>query len=44
MAGLGERLSKALGVPVLDPAPLAVQYAQMLVKLHIRQSPLAYQL
>lgn len=42
MAGLGEKLSEKLGVPVLDPAPLSIQYAQMLVKLGLRQSRLAY--
>ena len=42
MAGMGERLSGALGVPVLDPAPLAVQYAQMLGSLGISQSRAAY--
>ena len=42
MAGLGERLQEALGVPVLDPAGLAVQYAQLLVKLGLAQSRIAY--
>jgi len=42
MAGLGKKLSEKLGVPVLDPAPLSIQYAQMLVKLGICQSRLSY--
>ncbi len=30
MAGLGERLQKDLGVPVLDPAPVSIRYAELL--------------
>lgn len=42
MAGLGELMQKELGIPVLDPAPIAVQYAQMLVRLNLTQSRIAY--
>lgn len=42
MAGLGEKLQEFLGIPVLDPAGIAVQYAQMLVKLNLSQSRIAY--
>ena len=42
MAGLGEKLQNELGIPVLDPAPIAVQYAQTLVKLGLSQSRIAF--
>ena len=42
MAGLGEKLQKILGIPVLDPAPVSVQYAQALVRLGLSQSRTAY--
>jgi allantoin racemase len=42
MAGMGERLQEALGVPVIDPAFLAVKYAELLVTLRLRQSRLSY--
>jgi len=42
MAGMGQRMSEALGVPVLDPAPIAVHYAEMLVDIGLSQSRLSY--
>lgn len=42
MAGLGERLQEKLGIPVIDPAPVSVMYAQTLVKLGLSQSRIAY--
>lgn len=42
MAGMGEKLQEILGIPVLDPAPISVQYAQTLVRLGLTQSRLAY--
>ena len=42
MAGLGELVQKELGIPVLDPAPISVQYAQTLVRLNLTQSRIAY--
>ena len=42
MAGMGEKLQKELGIPVLDPAPIAIQYAQTLVKLGLSQSRMAF--
>ena len=42
MAGMGERLTGALGIPVLDPAPISMQYAQTLVKIGLSHSRLAY--
>ena len=42
MAGLGEKLQERLGVPVIDPAPVAVQYAQTLVRLNLSSSRIAY--
>lgn len=42
MAGLGEKLQEALGIPVIDPASIAIQYSQMLVKLNLSQSCIAY--
>lgn len=42
MAGLGERLQKELGVPVLDPAPLSIRYAELLVSSGLSQSTLSY--
>ncbi len=38
MASYGEKISKELGVPVLDPAFIAVATAEMLIKLGISQS------
>lgn len=42
MAGMGERLTAALGIPVLDPAPISVKWAEMLVATGQTQSKLAY--
>ena len=42
MAGLGEKLQEILGVPVLDPASISIQYAQTLIKLNLSQSRIAY--
>ena len=41
MAGLGEKLQTVLNIPVIDPASIAIQYAQMLVKLNLTQSRIA---
>lgn len=42
MAGMGSRLTEALGVPVLDPAPIAIHYAELLADLRLSQSRLSY--
>lgn len=42
MAGMGEKLQKALNVPVIDPAFVAVKYAEMLVTLGLRHSKKSY--
>ncbi len=42
MAGMGERLTKSLKVPVIDPAPVAVKYAELLVSLGLSASRLSY--
>ena len=42
MAGMGARMSEALQIPVLDPAPIAVKYAEMLAELRLCHSPAAY--
>lgn len=42
MAGMGERLQDALGVPVIDPAFVAVKYAELLVSLRLKQSRRSY--
>lgn len=42
MAGMGERLTEALGIPVLDPAPISVKWAEMLVATGLTQSRFAY--
>ena len=42
MAGMGEKLQEILGIPVLDPAPISIQYAQTLVRLGLSQSRIAY--
>ena len=42
MAGLGERLQDELGIPVLDPAPIAIQYAQMLCNANLYYSRKSY--
>lgn len=42
MAGMGSRMSEVLQIPVLDPAPIAVKYAEMLAGLHLCHSAAAY--
>ena len=42
MAGLGERLQEALGVPVIDPAPASVRYAELLHYAGLQYSRLSY--
>lgn len=42
MAGLGQRVQKELGIPVLDPAPVAIKYAELLAATNLRQSRLSY--
>lgn len=42
MAGMGERMTKELGVPVLDPAPIAVKYAELLASLGLHPSRRSY--
>lgn len=42
MAGLGELLQKELGIPVLDPAPVSIKYAEYLVSAGLSQSLLSY--
>ena len=42
MAGMGERLTKALGVPVVDPAFAAIKYAELLVTLGLSQSRISH--
>jgi allantoin racemase len=40
--GLAPQVSKALGIPVLDPGRTAVKFAEMLVDLGLRHSKKAY--
>ncbi|MHC1586860.1 MAG: aspartate/glutamate racemase family protein [Candidatus Hecatellaceae archaeon] len=40
--GMAEELQKALGVPVVDPAPAALMVAEALVRLGLTQSRLKY--
>ncbi len=40
--GLAKRVSRELGIPVLDPGVTAVKYAEMLVDLGLTQSKRAY--
>jgi allantoin racemase len=42
MTGMAERLSKELGVQVIDPLPTAVKLAETLVSLNLTQSKLAF--
>lgn len=42
MAGMGDKLTKALGVPVLDPASISIKYAELLVTLKLKQSRISY--
>lgn len=42
MAGVGKRLQEALNVPVIDPAFLAIKYAELLVTLNLKQSKKSY--
>ncbi|MDP4110290.1 MAG: aspartate/glutamate racemase family protein, partial [Bacillota bacterium] len=42
MAGMGDRLTEALKIPVLDPAPIAVKYAELLASLKLSASRLSY--
>lgn len=42
MAGLGRRLSKALGIPVLDPAEVSVRYAELLLHSELFYSRISY--
>lgn len=44
LAGLGPSLKKSLGVPVVDPAPISVVTAEMLVRIGLRQSRRAFPL
>lgn len=41
-SGLAPRISKALGIPVLDPGRTAVKFAEMLVDLGLSHSKKAY--
>lgn len=42
MAGIGKRLQDALNVPVIDPAFLAIKYAEMLTTLGLKHSKKSY--
>ena len=42
MTGMAERLSKELGVKVIDPLPTAVKFAETLVGLGLSHSKLAF--
>lgn len=42
MTGMAERLSKELGVDVIDPLPAAVKFAEMLVGLGLSHSKLTF--
>lgn len=42
MAGMGKPLSKRLGVPVIDPALLAVKYMEMIISLGLNYSRRSY--
>jgi len=42
MTGMAERLSRELGVQVIDPLPTAVKFAEMLVGLGLRHSKLTF--
>lgn len=42
MTGMAERLSKELGVDVIDPLPTAVKFAEMLVGLGLSHSKLTF--
>jgi allantoin racemase len=42
MTGMAERLSKELGVQVIDPLPTAVKFAETLVALRLSHSKLAF--
>ena len=42
MAGMGERMTNELKIPVIDPAPVAIKYAEMLAGLGICYSRKAY--
>lgn len=42
MAGLGSKLQKKLGVPVIDPAFISIRYAETLVLLDLKYSKKSY--
>lgn len=42
LLNIAEMLQKRLGVPVIDPGLAALKYAEMLVKLGLRQSKIAF--
>lgn len=42
MTGLGEKLAEHLDVPVLDPLLVTVKFAEMLVRLGLKQSKLTF--
>ena len=42
MTGLGEKMAKKLNVPVIDPLPVTVKFAEMLVRFGLKQSKLSY--
>ena len=42
MTGLGEKLAERLDVPVLDPLLVTIKFAEMLVRLGLKQSKLTF--
>lgn len=42
MTGMAERLSKELGVPVIDPIPTAVKFAETLISLGLSHSKISF--
>lgn len=43
LVGMAQKLQEKIGVPVLDPTPIAVKFAEMLVAARISHSPQAFQ-
>jgi allantoin racemase len=42
LVGIAQKLQEKIGVPVLDPTPVAVKFAEMLVAIRISHSPQAF--
>jgi allantoin racemase len=42
MTGMAEKVSKELGVFVVDPLPTAIKFAETLVSLRLSHSKIAY--